>query len=241
MIFARTIIRPSSARVCFSANGESGGNGGNASATGNSSGGAGGGGGGGGYVYLYYDSIVGGSVGDLQISADGGNGGNGGNGTGSGLGGQCGASGSPGQIVAISNSTGYTTVMNKIGVSVNLGASPTATLISTAVTTNLVSYASAAGVPSNFANNCVITFSTIPTGSGLATNLAYYVLNLDTGNKTFQVSTSRNGPVYRLSNSSVNGTIGSCFITSFTQSTGSAPSGTTGGSGATAETCRLSL
>ncbi len=106
IIYARTIIRPSTQRICIASEGQAGGAG--AAGTAGGGGGGGGSGGGGGFIYLFYDNIIGSSVGNLQISAAGGDGGGGGGGGGA-IGGQGGA---PGQILVISNNTGVVTYNN---------------------------------------------------------------------------------------------------------------------------------
>ena len=115
IIYARTIIRPATQRICITSEGQAGGVGGGTSSGGNRGGAGGGGGGGGGFVYLFYDNIIGSSVGNLQLSAAGGSGGDGGTGTVNppttvGAGGQGGAAG---QILVISNNTGVVTYSNQ--------------------------------------------------------------------------------------------------------------------------------
>jgi hypothetical protein len=73
-------------------------------------------------VYIYYNNIIGGSPGNLRITANGGNGGNGGNGRGTGRGGGGGGSGGSGVIITISNSSGQITS----NTTVTAGGNPTA-------------------------------------------------------------------------------------------------------------------
>lgn len=108
MIFANTIIRPDTQRVCINANGLTGGNGFSPTTGTNVGGGGGGAGGAGGIVYIYYHNILG-TANNLQVTAHGGNGGNGGTGRGAGSGGGGGGSGDSGVIMMINGATGALT------------------------------------------------------------------------------------------------------------------------------------